>query len=211
MGAYAPAPVASPKVREAILSRVIEPTLAALAGEGTPFRGALFAGIMVVCGEPIVLEFNVRFGDPEATVLVPLYPGSWLDLLRGAATGCLPPEASIPRSGAPLAALSVVVAAEGYPDAPVAGDEILGLNQADLPGTTVYHAGTTRRANGAVVTSGGRVLAVGGVGESLARASERAYAAARRISFRGAHSRNDIGARALAPSRDASPVAPSPA
>ncbi len=197
MGAYAPAPVVGVALRDAILARVIEPTLAGLAREGTPFRGALFAGIMVVNGEPIVLEFNVRFGDPEATALVPLYAASWLDLLRGAAEGRLPPEASRAGSVSTQAALSVVLAAEGYPEAPVTGDVIVGLDLPELAGTTLLHAGTARRPDGAVVTAGGRVLTVTGVGDTLATARERAYAAVGRISFRGAHHRSDIGARAL--------------
>ena len=201
MGAYAPAPLVTDALHDAIVSRVIEPTLAGLAREGTPFRGALFAGIMVVEGEPIVLEFNVRFGDPEATVLVPLYEvssgASWLELLRGSAEGRLPEGASRSAVHSGLAALSVVVAAEGYPDAPVLGDAIAGLDLPALPGTTIYHAGTKKRADGAVVSSGGRVLTVGAVGETLALAAERAYTAVDRLSFRGAHHRRDIGARAL--------------
>jgi phosphoribosylamine--glycine ligase len=197
MGAYAPAPIVGPKLREAILSRVIEPTLAGLAKEGTPFRGALFAGIMVVGGEPIVLEFNVRFGDPEATALVPLYGDSWLDLLRGAALGRLPADSARPRITAPRAALSVVVAAEGYPEAPATGDVIAGLDLPPLPDTTIFHAGTSRGPDGSVLTAGGRVLAVTGVGETLAEAAARAYAGVARVSFRGAHHRSDIGSRAL--------------
>jgi len=206
MGAYAPAPLVTDALHDAIVRRVIEPTLAGLAREGTPFRGALFAGIMVVQGEPIVLEFNVRFGDPEATVLVPLYGvssggvssgASWLELLRGSAEGRLPEEASRSAVHSGLAALSVVIAAEGYPDAPVLGDAIAGLDLPALPGTTIYHAGTKKRGDGAVVSSGGRVLTVGAVGETLALAAERAYTAVDRLSFRGAHHRRDIGARAL--------------
>lgn len=196
MGAYAPAPVVSPELHAAILTRVVEPTLAGLAREGTPFRGALFAGIMVVGGEPVVLEFNVRFGDPEATVLVPLYPASWLELLRGAAEGRLPADAALVSAGAPRAALSVVLAAEGYPGPPVTGDVISGLELADLPGTRVYHAGTALRGDG-VVSAGGRVLTVGAVADSLEEAARRAYAAVRRVAFRGAHYRADIGARGL--------------
>jgi len=195
MGAYAPAPVVSAALREAILARVIEPTLAGLAREGTPFRGALFAGIMVVDGEPVVLEFNVRFGDPEATVLVPLHEGSWLELLRASASGRL--DASRGQDAPRRAALTVVLAAEGYPEAPTVGDVIHGLDLPDLEGTTVFHAGTALRDDGAVVTAGGRVLAVSGVADSLEQAAARAYSAAQRVTFRGVHFRNDIGKRAL--------------
>ena len=195
MGAYAPAPVVSAALREAILARVIEPTLAGLAREGTPFRGALFAGIMVVDGEPVVLEFNVRFGDPEATVLVPLQEGSWLELLRASASGRL--DTSRGQDAPRRAALTVVLAAEGYPEAPTVGDVIHGLDLPDLEGTTVFHAGTALRDDGAVVTAGGRVLAVSGVADSLEQAAARAYSAAQRVTFRGVHFRNDIGKRAL--------------
>ena len=195
MGAYAPAPVVSAALREAILARVIEPTLAGLAREGTPFRGALFAGIMVVDGEPVVLEFNVRFGDPEATVLVPLHEGSWLELLRASASGRL--DTSRGQDAPRRAALTVVLAAEGYPEAPTVGDVIHGLDLPDLEGTTVFHAGTALRDDGAVVTAGGRVLAVSGVADSLEQAAARAYSAAQRVTFRGVHFRNDIGKRAL--------------
>jgi phosphoribosylamine--glycine ligase len=200
MGAYAPAPIVSPKLHEKIVSRVIEPTLAGLAREGTPFRGVLFAGIMVVDGEPVVLEFNVRFGDPEAAVLVPLYGASWFDLLRGAAEGNLPAASAVRTD----AALAVVLAAEGYPDAPVLGDVIRGLDLPELTGTRVLHAGTARSANGDIVSAGGRVVTVTAVASCLADAAERAYAAVDRIELRGGHFRRDIGARALRPSSFAS-------
>jgi len=203
MGAYAPAPIVSQALHERIMSRVIEPTLAGLAREGAPFRGVLFAGIMVTDGEPIVLEFNVRFGDPEAAVLVPLYGASWFDLLRGAAEGKLPSPAS--PAARTQAALAVVLAAEGYPDAPVTGDVIRGLQLPELPGTTVLHAGTARRADGEIVSAGGRVLTVTAVADSLAAAAERAYAAVDRIELRGGHFRRDIGARSLAPFSPTSP------
>ena len=200
MGAYGPSSIVTPRMHDTILSRIIEPTLRGLAREGTPFRGALFAGIMVVEGEPIVLEFNVRFGDPEATVLVPLYGGSWQDLLLGAAAGRLPEALPPERLDGGRSALAVVLAAEAYPERPVTGDVIHGLDLPDLPGTTVLHAGTTRRADGAVVSSGGRVLTVTAVADTRDAARERAYEAVSRISFRGAHYRRDIGARGAAPS-----------
>ena len=205
MGAYAPAPVVDDRLREAIITRVIEPTLAGMAREGTPFRGVLFAGIMVSGGEPVVLEFNVRFGDPEATVLVPLYGDGWLELLRGAAEGRLSSDSTLRGAAPPRAALSVVMAAEGYPEAPRTGDLITGLDLPELPGTTIYHAGTTRRDDGAVVSSGGRVLTVTGVADTLEQAAARAYAGVGRISFRGAHHRTDIGARALPSHLDSVP------
>jgi phosphoribosylamine--glycine ligase len=197
MGAYAPAPIVTPRLHDAIIARIIEPTLAGLAREGTSFRGVLFAGIMVVDGEPIVLEFNVRFGDPEATVLVPLLGAggpSWLELLLGAAEGRLPSRLVAPSADA---AIAVVLAAAGYPEAPATGDVISGLDLPDLPGTTVLHAGTARRADRAVVSAGGRVLTVTSVADSLDTAARQAYAAISRIQLRGSHHRTDIGARAL--------------
>jgi phosphoribosylamine--glycine ligase len=200
MGAYAPAPVVGPAQEAAILSRIIEPTLAGLRKEGIPFRGVLFAGIMMVAGEPLLLEFNVRFGDPEATVLVPANDGSWLDLVRTVSAGSLDPSLYRP-SG--CAALSVVLAAQGYPGAPVMGDVIGGLDAVMPPGTHVFHAGTEDRADRAdrdpreVVTAGGRVLTICGTGETLEIAAARAYDATSRISFRGSQHRTDIGARAL--------------
>jgi phosphoribosylamine--glycine ligase len=194
MGAYAPASLASGRMVETIITRIIEPTLAGLSADGTPFRGVLFAGLMINDGEPVVLEFNVRFGDPEASVLVPLYDGSWNDLLRGAAMGKLP---DAPKAAVSQSALSVVMASEGYPAAPVTGAPISGLDQPDLPGSFVLHAGTSLRADGTLVSAGGRVLTVGAVAPTLEEAASRAYAAVDRISFRGEHHRRDIGARAV--------------
>ncbi len=197
MGAYAPAPVVSEALHTAIVSGVIEPTLAGLSREGMPFRGALFAGIMVVGGQPVVLEFNVRFGDPEATALVPLYHGRWLELLRGSATGRLPETVRSTPPSAHGAALSVVLAAEGYPARPVTGDVIHGLEHAEENGAVVFHAGTRENDQGDAVTAGGRVLTVTGVGSSLGEAAAVAYGAASKVSFRGMQYRRDIGARAL--------------
>lgn len=193
MGAYAPAPIVSRALHDAIVSRIIEPTLAGFAREGMPFRGVLFAGLMIRDGEPTVLEFNVRFGDPEASVLVPLYGGSWLDLLVGAAGGALLPAVNVTKASA----LSVVMASEGYPATPTTGDAIAGLDLPELPGSFVLHAGTSRSTEGAVVTAGGRVLTVGAVGPTLDAAATRAYEATARIQFRGEHHRTDIGAKAL--------------
>jgi phosphoribosylamine--glycine ligase len=194
MGAYAPAPLVDDRLSGVILERIIAPTLAGLAREGFPFRGALFAGLMVHQGEPMTLEFNVRFGDPETSVLVPLYTGSWLELLAGAADGRLPPP---PPVAPPRAALAVVMASEGYPATPATGDVIRGLDLPELTGSFVLHAGTSLAVDGSVVSAGGRVLTVGAVARTLAEAREGAYAAVARIHFRGEHHRSDIGARAL--------------
>lgn len=188
MGAYAPAPGVTERVRGKVMDRIVEPTLRLLRSEGTAFSGVLFVGLMIERGEPSVLEYNVRFGDPEATVLFPLWKGDWFDLLRRAADGELGSSTILEASGA---ALSVVMASEGYPEAPRVGDAIVGLEES-LPDTHVFHAGT-QRVEGEVRTSGGRVLAVVGEGESLVQAKERAYARVATISYRGAHFRKDIG------------------
>jgi|SRR5580700_1982342 phosphoribosylamine--glycine ligase len=196
MGAYAPAPVVGPAVQARVLREVVEPTLAGMAAEGAPLRGVLFVGLMMHGGEPYVLEFNTRFGDPEATVLVPTYAGDWFELLDGAARGRLPDGApAAPRPA--VAALSVVMAAAGYPGKPRTGDRIEGLDAPLPPGAFVYHAGTERSADGAVRTSGGRVLAVGAAAATLEEAARIAYGAVGAIRWEGEHHRRDIGRRAL--------------
>ncbi len=193
MGAYAPSPVVTDELRARIVRTIIEPTLAQMAREGTPFRGVLFAGLMIDGAEPRVLEFNVRFGDPETAVLVPLYGGDWLTLLEGAARGRMAPQAGETRG----AALCVVMAAAGYPGTPRTGDVVTGLAEAKEGGVFVLHAGTRRREDGAIVTAGGRVLTVGAVAPALEEASLRAYDAVRRIRWEGEHHRTDIGRRAI--------------
>lgn len=193
MGAYAPAPIVTTAVQEAVMRTIVEPVLECLAREGTPFRGVLFAGLMIEEGTPRVLEFNVRFGDPETAVLAPLYGGDWLDLLEGVALRRLPAGAERISSGA---SLCVVMAAEGYPATPRSGDVISGLDRAPEPGAYVLHAGTRLRADGAVVTAGGRVLTVGASAATLDEAARRAYATVARIGWAGEHHRSDIGHRA---------------
>jgi phosphoribosylamine--glycine ligase len=195
MGAYAPAPLVTPALHARIVETLVAPTLEGLAKEGCAFRGALFAGLMIDGEEPRVLEYNVRFGDPEAAVLVPLYGGDWLALLEGAARGELPAPAGDSGSGM---ALAVVMAAEGYPTSPRIGDAIEGLDAALEPGAFVLHAGTAQGDGGGVVTSGGRVLTVGGHASTLEGAARIAYRAVSAIHFPGEHHRSDIGHRAMA-------------
>jgi phosphoribosylamine--glycine ligase len=194
MGAYAPAPVVTAEVERRVMHEIVEPTLRGMAAEGTPFRGVLFVGLMIDRGTPRVLEYNVRFGDPEATVLVPTYDGDWFELLDAAARGDLSAVRPRPPRGA---ALSVVMAAQGYPGKPRTGDRIRGLDAALPAGAYVFHAGTAREADGSVTTRGGRVLAVGGQASSLEDAAKLAYDAVARIGWEGEHHRRDIGARAL--------------
>ena len=193
MGAYAPAPVVTPAVHDIVMQTVVEPTLRGMAKEGTPFRGVLFVGLMIEAGVPRVLEFNVRFGDPETAVLVPMLDGDWLELLDGAARGDLSNVTARTKSGA---ALAIVMAAEGYPGKPAVGDRIEGLDAELADGAFVFHAGTAADGD-AVVTAGGRVLAVGAYASSFAAARDIAYLAVSRIHWRGEHHRKDIGHRAM--------------
>ena len=192
MGAYAPAPIVTPEIASQVEREVVVPTLRGMREEGTPFRGVLFVGLMIHEGKASVLEFNVRFGDPEACVLVPLLGGSLYDLLYSASIGSMPERVAV-RSEA---SLCVVMASEGYPQAPRTGDPIEGLDAALAEGVYVLHAGT-RADDGVVRTSGGRVLAVGATATTLEAAAERAYDAVSRIRFRGEHHRRDIGWRVL--------------
>jgi phosphoribosylamine--glycine ligase len=188
MGAYAPAPVVTKAIAEQVEKHVVEPALRGMREEGTPFRGVLFVGLMIHEGVASVLEFNVRFGDPEACVLVPLIDGDLGELLYSASIGKMPADVKTK----PGAALAVVMAAEGYPAKPTTGDAIT-FGDAEA---TVFHAGTKRDGD-RVVTSGGRVLAVTAVAEDLEAAHARAYEAVAKIHFRGEHHRTDIGNRAL--------------
>ncbi len=193
MGAYAPAPIVTPEMTGEVMRTIVAPTLRGMASEGAPFRGVLFVGLMIEAGRPRVLEFNVRFGDPEATVLVPMLDGDWHALLDGAARGALEPSAFGTKPGA---ALAVVMAAEHYPAKPTAGDRIEGLDAPPPAGAFVFHAGT-KREGGAIVTAGGRVLTVGAAAASFEDARAKAYEAVGRIRWRGEHHRTDIGHRAM--------------
>lgn len=195
MGAYAPTPIVTPDLARRVERSIVVPTLAGMAAEGRPFRGVLYAGLMITdAGDPYLLEFNVRFGDPETQVLMPSMQGDLGEALAGAARGALPADALRPAAGHSLV---VVLAAAGYPGSPRSGDPIEGLEAAEaVPGVRVYHAGT-RLAGGRVVTAGGRVLGVTATGSSLAAAREAAYCAVGKVRFAGMHFRRDIGQRGL--------------
>src|ERR1019366_8276055 len=181
------------------MREIVEPTIAGMAADGAPLRGVLFVGLMIDDGVPQVLEYNIRFGDPEATVLVPTYAGDWFELLDSAARGKLP---RVPAAQPKLAALSVVMAAAGYPGKVRTGDPIEGLDAELPPGAFVFHPGTPRgrvagASEDAVVTAGGRVLAVGACATTLEDAARIAYDMVARIRWDGEHHRRDIGRRAL--------------
>jgi phosphoribosylamine--glycine ligase len=194
MGAYAPAPVVSPEVLAAVDERIVQPTLRGLAQEGAPYRGCLYVGLMIREGEPKVVEFNCRFGDPETQAVLPLLESDLFELLAAAARGDLGGFAIRNR---PAAACCVVLAAGGYPGPYEKGKVIRGLQQASrLPDLHVFHAGTRWR-DGQVVSSGGRVLGVTGSGGSIREAIAAAYRGVESIGFEGCHYRRDIGHRAL--------------
>ncbi len=195
MGAYAPAPLITPALLERVRAEIFERALRGMVSEGHPFRGALFAGLMITPdGEPSLIEFNVRFGDPETQVLMAVLDGDVAQALDAAARGELRPEL-LHVSSDP--ALCVVLAAHGYPESPRTGDVISGLEAAAaVPGVQVFHAGTALR-DGQVVSAGGRVLGVTARGTTIADAQARAYQAAELIQFEGRQFRRDIAARAL--------------
>ena len=196
MGAYAPAPVVTPHVLARVEEEVVRPVLAGMAAEGMPYRGVLYVGLMIgTDGAPRVVEFNCRLGDPEAQVVLPLVASDVAQLFADAAHGRLAAHRVERRDGA---AATVVVVSDGYPGAYPKGKPISGLDAAAAkPDTLVFHAGT--KADGDdLVTSGGRVLAVTGLGATLADALDRAYAGVADVSFEGARHRTDIGRRGLA-------------
>lgn len=196
MGAYSPAPIATPAVLAAICQNIVEPTLKAMELEGCPYHGILYVGVMLTKTGPKVVEFNCRLGDPETQCVLPILEADLVDLCQAAITRRLGDvHVSAPRRWASI----VVLAAEGYPGTVRKGREIKGLETAAaLENVQVLHAGTGLDSNGGLVTSGGRVLGVVGVGESLAQAVETAYQGVGVISFEGMQFRQDIAARGLA-------------
>jgi phosphoribosylamine---glycine ligase len=202
MGAYAPPGLATADLQARIEREILAPTLAALAAEGRPYRGVLYAGLMLTADGPKVLEFNCRLGDPETQVVLPLLDSDLVAVALAVAHGGL--------AGAPVrwsrgAACGVVLASAGYPDQYASGQPIAGLDA--LPADAlVFHAGT-RRVDGRVLTAGGRVLTVAATGPSLAEARARAYGVVDGIQFEGRHYRRDIAARELVrPTADADPA-----
>jgi phosphoribosylamine--glycine ligase len=196
MGAYSPAPVVTPEVERRIRAEIIEPALRGMAEEGAPFTGFLYAGLMIdKTGAPKVIEFNVRFGDPETQPIMHRLQSDFAALVEAALDGQLD---RVEATWDPRPSLGVVMAAKGYPGEPKTGDAISGLDADFGDGVKVFHAGTKPGGDGGVVTAGGRVLCVCALGDDLSRARDRAYTAADRIRFDGAFYRRDIGYRALA-------------
>jgi phosphoribosylamine--glycine ligase len=193
MGAYSPAPVLTPKLEARAMREIVEPTARAMAEAGTPFSGVLYAGLMLTDAGPKLIEYNVRFGDPECEAIMPRIEGDFAALLHAVASG-VPIEA--PKLSEDTT-MTVIVAAKGYPGTPAKGGAISGLDQAEsIEGVTVFQAGTTSDGE-RIVASGGRVLAVTARGRSLGQARERAYAAIDAIDFADGFHRRDIGWREL--------------
>lgn len=193
MGAYAPAPIVTPALLKEVEATVIQPIIKALQDAGIDYRGVLYAGLMLTSKGPKVLEFNCRFGDPETEVLLPLLETPLLDIMQATIAGTLGTLNVRIRSGS---ALTVVLAAPGYPESPKTGGIITGSQQDPGPGAMIFHAGTENK-DGKILSSGGRVLAVTGTGPDLVTASQKAYAAVNLIRFDGMHYRKDIGQKAF--------------
>ena len=194
MGAYSPAPVLSRELERRAMDEIVGPTARALAAAGTPFSGVLYAGLMLTLEGPKLIEYNVRFGDPECEAIMPLIEGDFAELLRAVATGRLA-AAEVQLSD--RHSMTVVVAARGYPGTPVSGGLIREIESAEqVPGVTVFHAGTGLGEKG-LVARGGRVLAVTAVADTLANARARAYRAIEQLDFADGFHRRDIGWREL--------------
>ena len=193
MGSYSPPPFLAPHEVDELVDLVHRPVLNELAARGAPFVGLLYAGLMLTEEGPRVLEFNCRFGDPETQAILPRLTGDFLGALARAAEGAL---GGADLSTGPDAAVSVVLAAEGYPEAPQVGMPIRGVREAEESGAIVFHAGTAMR-DGELVSAGGRALGVTGLGGSIAEARDKAYAAIALIDFRGAQYRRDVALRAV--------------
>jgi phosphoribosylamine--glycine ligase len=195
MGAYSPAPVVTPELHERAMKEVIEPTIRGMQQEGHDYIGFLYAGLMIGAGgTPKVLEYNCRFGDPETQPILLRLQSDLVELIEAALEGKLD---SVSADWDPRASLGVVMAAGGYPDAYDKGKEIHGLDGVDSDTVKVFHAGTANK-DGAVVTSGGRVLCVTALGDTVSQAQQHAYEAVEKITWEDAYYRTDIGYRAVA-------------
>jgi phosphoribosylamine--glycine ligase len=192
MGAYTPAPVLTPELERRTMDEIVGPTARALAAAGTPFSGVLYAGLMLTAEGPKLIEYNARFGDPECEAIMPRVEGDFAELLMAVASGRL--DEVKPRLSAE-SAVTVIVAARGYPGTPVSGGAIRDLEAAEqVEGVTVFQAGTAQGQSG-LVAKGGRVLAVTATADTFANARARAYRAVDQIDFADGFHRRDIGWR----------------
>lgn len=195
MGAYAPAPVATPAILAQTMETILKPMVAAMAAEGCPYKGVLYAGLMITDKGPRVVEFNARFGDPETQVVLPLLESDLVEVMVACIEGRL---AQTPVAWKQGSTVCVVMAAGGYPGSYRQGDVIEGLAEAASAGAVVFHAGTGASAGGEIVTAGGRVLGVTATGADIAGAVTAAYRGVEQIHFDGVQYRKDIAHRALA-------------
>jgi phosphoribosylamine--glycine ligase len=194
MGAYSPAPVMTREITDQVMREIVQPTVKAMAERGAPFKGVLFAGLMITASGPKLIEYNVRFGDPETQVLMMRLKSDLLAALIATADGVL---SNFDLRWSDDAALTIVMAANGYPGTPLKGTEIKGLDAAkQVPNVEIFHAGT-RRDGTRLLADGGRVLNVTGRGRTVAEARDAAYTAAAKIDWPGGFYRKDIGWRAL--------------
>jgi phosphoribosylamine--glycine ligase len=193
MGAFAPSALVDEPLQARIQAEIVDPVIAGMAAEGHPFRGFLYVGLMLTSSGPKVIEFNVRLGDPEAQVILPLIAEPLAPLLSAAASGALHQQQCRLSTEKMV---GVVLASRGYPDTSDTGRTIAGIQAAETAGAWVFHAGTAAR-DGEIVTSGGRVLTVVGRGVSFPDAIQRAYAGVDRITFDGMQYRRDIGQKAI--------------
>lgn len=194
MGAYSPAPVVTAEVFERVMKEVMRPTVDGMAQDGHTYTGFLYAGLMIDAeGQPRVIEFNCRFGDPETQPIMMRLQGSLVDLVEAGIAGQLPAEAAWDERKT----VGIVLAAEGYPETVRKGDVIRGLDT-QVEDAKVFHAGTASNANGEIITAGGRVLCVTAIGDSIAEAQAKALALCEKVTFDGVQYRKDIGYRAIA-------------
>ncbi|MDZ4137800.1 MAG: phosphoribosylamine--glycine ligase, partial [Erythrobacter sp.] len=196
MGAYSPAPVLTPELQARVMAEIIEPTVARMRADGVPYSGVLFAGLMLTADGPKLIEYNARFGDPECQVLMMRLQSDLVAVMLACARGDL---AGVEATFRAVTALTVVMAAKGYPGTPEKGG-VIDLRDAEAGGAKVFHAGTALQ-DGALVASGGRVLSVTAMGESVTEAQAHAYAAVDRIAFASGFCRRDIGWREVARER----------
>jgi len=196
MGAYSPAPVLTPELQARVMAEIIEPTVRTMRAEGNPYQGVLFAGLMLTAQGPKLIEYNARFGDPECQVLMMRLQSDLVPILLACAQGTLE---GVAIDFAEETALTVVMAAKGYPGTPEKGGAI-ALNNAEADGAKAFHAGTALK-DGALVANGGRVLNVTAMGANVTEAQARAYAAVDRIAFPSGFCRRDIGWREVARER----------
>jgi phosphoribosylamine--glycine ligase len=193
MGTYAPAPVITPDIMDRVKKEILEPMVEAMNKEGRPYKGCLYAGLMITDKGPKVVEFNARFGDPETQVVLPLLKSDLVEVMLACIDGTLD---KTPIEWSDGAAVCVVMASGGYPGSYEKGKEITGLDAAKADGDIVFHAGT-KNVDGKIVTNGGRVLGVVGQAENIKAAVDKAYEGVKKISFDKEYHRTDIAHRAL--------------